>query len=92
MPVHPSEEEIQSAPGSLTDQVAKNPSPNTESTASDHPIHQGDTSGGKDQPRPLAKAEEFKSTPGPVVPQNVDDFPAPAPKEELKARAEELNK
>lgn len=36
MPVHPTEEE---APSNITEKLAKDPSSNTESTASDHPSH-----------------------------------------------------
>ncbi|KAI9887925.1 MAG: hypothetical protein M1823_000314 [Watsoniomyces obsoletus] len=92
MPVHPSEEETQTSTGSITEQVAKNPSSNTASTASDHPIHQGDQSGGKSNPSTQAKAEHFQSQPGPVLPQDVSAFEQPASKEELRAKAEELNK
>jgi len=64
--------------GSITDQVAQNPSSNTGSTASDHDLHkQG------------ASAQDFKATPGPAIPS---ELPPKASKEELKARAEELNK
>ncbi|KAI9753392.1 MAG: hypothetical protein M1815_006246 [Lichina confinis] len=86
MPVHPSEENVDATAGSITDQVAKNPSSTTESSASDHPAHQGDDSSGKVR----ATAEHFKAAPGPALPQ--DDIGQPASKEELRARAEELNK
>ena len=85
MPVHPSEEETQSG---ITEVIAKNPSSNTESTASDHPIHHGHH--GDDKVK--AQAKDFNATPGPVIPQSADDLGEPASKDELKARAAELNK
>ena len=90
MPVLPSEDETQTGKGSITEQVAKNPSSNTPSTASDHPTHQGDRkppSGGV-----KAQAQDFQATPGPVIPQDTSALEQPASKEELRARAEELNK
>lgn len=83
MPVLPQEEE---APSNITEMVAKNPSPNTESTASDHPRHDDDNAA------PRAQAKDFKATPGPVIPQKAEDLGEPASKDELKARAAELNK
>lgn len=96
MPVLPSEEE---APSGIYDQVAKNPSSNTESTASEHKLHQTEEN--------QASAKDFISK-GPVIPANSDgksfncylddsteaklDLPPKASKEELKARSEELNK
>ena len=83
MPVHPTEE-IDS--GGATEKVAKNPSSSTESTASDHASHKDDYSAGK------AQAQDFNATPGPAIPQMMDDVEKPASKDELKAKAEELNK
>ncbi|KAI9880752.1 MAG: hypothetical protein M1830_000641 [Pleopsidium flavum] len=83
MPVHPSEEE---APSGIFDQIAKNPSSATESTASDHALHQDDHSGGG-----KATPQDLQSK-GPAIPKNMNDMPPKASKEELKARAEELNK
>ncbi|KAF7845933.1 hypothetical protein BT93_L0003 [Corymbia citriodora subsp. variegata] len=80
MPHHPKEEETSSH---ITDQVAKESS---DSTASSHEMHQGETgatSGGK------ATIEDHKATPGPVMSQGLGE---PKGKDELKARAEELNK
>ncbi|KAF2257097.1 hypothetical protein BU26DRAFT_599663 [Trematosphaeria pertusa] len=80
MPVHPAEEH---ASGNITDQVAKD---SKDSTASSHPLHQEDTgasSGGS------IGAMAHKANPGPVMPENM---PEKASKEELKKRAEELNK
>lgn len=84
MPVHPSEEKAD--PGSITEKVAKNPSSNTDSTASDHPEHKHNQSGG------LATAQDHQAQPGPAIPQSMDDVEKPKSKDELKARAAELNK
>ncbi|KAH7392603.1 hypothetical protein BKA66DRAFT_567932 [Pyrenochaeta sp. MPI-SDFR-AT-0127] len=68
---------------SITDKVAKESS---DSTASSHQIHDEDnqaTSGGS------VGAQAHKANPGPV---QADNLPTPASKEELKKRAEELNK
>lgn len=62
MPVHPSEEE---APSGIFEKVAKDPSSNTESTASDHAIHENEQTPAK------ASAEDFQS-PGPVIPSSAD--------------------
>jgi len=79
MPVHPSEE---NTGDNLTDKVAKESS---DSTASDHKLHDEDyshtTSGGK------ASAQDHKSK-GPVIGMDIGE---PASKEELKKRSEELN-
>ncbi|KAF3008811.1 hypothetical protein E8E13_010625 [Curvularia kusanoi] len=80
MPVHPAEE---TASGSITDKVAKE---SKDSNASDHPLHDEEnqaTSGGS------VAANAHKANPGPV---HADNLPEPASKEELKKRAEELNK
>lgn len=84
MPVHPSEENVDS--GSITEKVAKNPSSATGSTASDHAAHKDDHSAGK------ASAQDHQAHPGPAIPQSMDDVEKPVPKEELRARAAELNK
>ncbi|KAI9838897.1 MAG: hypothetical protein M1819_004105 [Sarea resinae] len=78
----PSEDNT-STGGGITEQIAKNPSSNTGSTASGHDLHKDDYSSGK------AKAQDFKATPGPAIPQG--DLPPKASKEELKARSQELN-
>lgn len=62
MPVHPSEEE---APSGIFEKVAKDPSSNSESTASDHKDHENEHTPRK------ASAEDFQS-PGPVIPQTAD--------------------
>ena len=84
MPVHPSEENVE--PGSITEKVAENPSSNTESTASDHPAHKGDYSAGK------ASIQHHQANPGPAIPERMSDVEKPASKEDLRARAAELNK
>ncbi|KIW09171.1 uncharacterized protein PV09_00103 [Verruconis gallopava] len=80
MPHHPKEENTE---GNLTDKVAKESS---SSNASDHPLHREDhshaSSGGK------AHAFDHHSK-GPVINQDIGE---PASKEELRKRAEELNK
>ncbi|KAF2446840.1 hypothetical protein P171DRAFT_482918 [Karstenula rhodostoma CBS 690.94] len=80
MPVHPAEE---NATGSITDQVAKESSDSNASTHQHHDVDTGATSGGS------ASANAHKAAPGPV---HADNLPEPASKEELKKRAEELNK
>lgn len=63
MPVHPSEEQ---APSGIYDQIAKDPTSATDSTASDHPLHQGDKAeNGK------ATAQDFQSK-GPAIPQSMN--------------------
>ncbi|KAL8777133.1 MAG: hypothetical protein Q9213_007993 [Squamulea squamosa] len=85
MPVHPSEEE---APQGLYEKIAKNPSSTTESTASDHEAHHNehdpDASG-------KASVQDFQNK-GPQIPMSMEDMPPKASKEELRARAAELNK
>ncbi|RAR08365.1 hypothetical protein DDE82_002346 [Stemphylium lycopersici] len=68
----------ESAAGSLTDRIAKDSS---DSTASDHQHH--------DTTNQASHAQAHKANPGPVV---ADNMPEAASKEELKKRAEELNK
>ncbi|KAL9103847.1 MAG: hypothetical protein Q9187_008963 [Circinaria calcarea] len=82
MPVLPSEEE---APSGITETVAKNPSSATGSTASDHPRHDSEDTPVKPQ------MKDFQSK-GPAIPQTMDDVPPVVPKEELRAKAAELNK
>ncbi|KAI9831506.1 MAG: hypothetical protein M1826_003396 [Phylliscum demangeonii] len=88
MPVLPSEEETSA---NITEEVAQNPSSNTESTASDHPIHQ-QAGGSEGYDGSKARAQDFNATPGPVIPLTKEDLPPAASKDELKARAAELNK
>ncbi|KAF2131060.1 hypothetical protein P153DRAFT_355844 [Dothidotthia symphoricarpi CBS 119687] len=99
MPVHPAEE---NATGSITDQVAKDSS---SSNASSHPMHDvdtGTTSGGSQHanahkanpvwPSVTDAMRGMMSTDGRKGPVHADNLPTPANKEELKKRAEELNK
>lgn len=95
MPHHPSEEETESH---VFDKVAKG---NPESTASDHPMH--DENGGPVK----ATAADHKSK-GPVIPDSkpvsssvssefktliaLPEMPEAESKEDLKARAQEMNK
>jgi len=72
--------------GSITDQVAKDPSSKTGSTASDHPAHQdGAPEGDKVQFR------AHEANPGPAVPKDFN-IQQEGTKEERQARAQELNK
>ena len=64
MPVHPSEE---NAPEGLTEKVAKDPSSNTESTASTHEHHHNEHTPGDIK----AQASDFQSK-GPQIPTNMD--------------------
>jgi len=77
MPVHPSEENTQDH---IFDQVAKE---SDNSTASDHPLHK-ETEGSWKK----ATAHDHKSK----GPQLSDNLPEAASKDELKAKAQELNK
>ncbi|KAF4303765.1 hypothetical protein GTA08_BOTSDO07590 [Botryosphaeria dothidea] len=83
MPVHPAEE---NATGNITDKVAKESS---DSTASSHPLHQSDTGATSGGAQSKATASDHKAAPGPVLAEGLGE---PASKEELKARAAELNK
>ncbi|KAJ4340676.1 hypothetical protein N0V87_002337 [Didymella glomerata] len=102
MPVHSAEE---TTSGSITDKVAKE---SKDSNASTHPMHDEEnqaTSGGSVAAN-AHKANPVRSTPslldriqhagwtltGRQGPVHADNLPEPATKEELKKRAEELNK
>ena len=63
MPVHPSEE---IAPEGLTEKIAKDPSSNTESTASTHEHHHNEHTPGDVK----AQASDFQ-TKGPQIPTNM---------------------
>ncbi|KAK5128709.1 hypothetical protein LTR85_000042 [Meristemomyces frigidus] len=76
MPVMPKEDE---APSGIFDKVAKE---SDDSTASTHKHHQGET-------QTMATMEDHQAQPGPVLAEKME---APASKEDLKKRAEELNK
>lgn len=74
----------------ITDQVAKESS---SSEASSHGLHDVDTGakdGGGDAEGLKASIEHHKANPGPV--QTGDNLPEKKGKDELKARAAELNK
>ncbi|KAK5065391.1 hypothetical protein LTR84_001229 [Exophiala bonariae] len=75
MPTLPSEENHSEPRGSLTDKVAKESS---DSTASDHPIHD------------KAQAHHHQGK-GPQISDNIPTT-AEGSKEELQAKAKELNK
>ncbi|KAF4537520.1 Peptidase c40 [Lasiodiplodia theobromae] len=83
MPHHPAEE---TATGNITDQVAKESS---DSTASTHPLHDTDTNVTSGGAHSKAHVNDHKAAPGPVIAEKIGQ---PASKEELKARAAELNK
>ncbi|KAL5119018.1 hypothetical protein ACEQ8H_003147 [Pleosporales sp. CAS-2024a] len=68
----------------ITDKVAKESS---DSTASTHKLHDSEDANAATSGR-QAHANAHKANPGPV---HADNLPAPASKEELKKRAEELN-
>ncbi|KAF2116931.1 hypothetical protein BDV96DRAFT_645330 [Lophiotrema nucula] len=80
MPHHPAEENTSS---NIFDQVAKESSDSTASTHEHHDEQSSATSGGS------IAANAHKANPGPVI---AEDIGKPASKEELKKRAEELNK
>ncbi|PQE05046.1 hypothetical protein CJF30_00004869 [Rutstroemia sp. NJR-2017a BBW] len=70
---------------SITDQIGKSGSSKTESTASDHPIHQDD--------EPKGDKVEFRqhaANPGPVVPNSMPE--QEGSKEDRQAKTAELNK
>ncbi len=85
MPAGP--EETDNHPkGAITEQIAKNPSSKTDSTASTHPAHNEDLTAGQ--------KEAFQATganPGPVVSQDVN-VQQEGTKEERRKKAEEMNK
>ncbi|KAL9625651.1 MAG: hypothetical protein Q9160_000364 [Pyrenula sp. 1 TL-2023] len=82
MPHLPSEEETGTG---ITEKVAKNPSSQTESTASDHDLHDNEHGTAKVK----ATAQDHASK-GPQIPTELP--PKEGTKEELKAKAAELNK
>ena len=100
MPVHPSEEE---APAGLTEKIAKDPSSLTSSTASDHESHDNEHTPLKASTQdiqskgpqiPLSMDGQFLHNFRVGDPSNPSraDMPPKTSKDELKARAEELNK
>ncbi|MCJ1256052.1 hypothetical protein MMC24_003872 [Lignoscripta atroalba] len=80
MPVNQGEE---TAPSGIFEKVAKDPA-QSESTASSHEAHENEHTPGK------PSVQDIQSK-GPAIPQTMDDMPPKASKEELKARAKELN-
>lgn len=70
---------------SITDQVAQNPSSNTESTASEHQHHHEGEKGAK------ASAMDHRAHPGPAIPKEFN-VQQEGTKEERMKRMEELNK
>ena len=88
----------------ITEKVAKDPSSTTESTASDHGSRTHDPSTSlltnslvayvlldlNEHTPGKANAQDFQSK-GPVIPKTMDDMPPKASKEELQAKAKELN-
>lgn len=96
MPHHPSEE---NAPDGIFEKVAKDPSSKSESTASDDQGH-------KNEHTPIDPAATSAEGPGPVIPDSEIMFssrsylladvcvelPQAESKDELRARAAELNK
>jgi hypothetical protein len=97
MPAGPSDENDKHAPGQITDQIAKESSSKTESTASSHPAHnepgpQGSTgSRGSEHAGKVEFKNASSANPGPVLPQ---DFKVQeeGTKEKRRKRAEEMNK
>ncbi|KAF7507235.1 hypothetical protein GJ744_010793 [Endocarpon pusillum] len=85
MPHHPSEEE---AEPHIFDKVAQQ---SKDSGASDHPIHNTEHQPGEESKDKEAYQEtiQIHSSKGPQI---SDEMPEKASKEELKARAAELNK
>lgn len=72
--------------GAATEEVAKNASSKTESTASNHPLHQ------KEEPKgEKVNFLHHKANPGPVLPAEIN-AKQEGTKEERMAKAKELNK
>ena len=85
MPAGPDENDNHPT-GAATEDVGKNASSKTESTASDHPLHnKGEPKGEK------VEIRHHQAHPGPAIP---DNFSAQqeGTKEERKAKAEAMNK
>ncbi|GME24151.1 hypothetical protein GTA08_BOTSDO07590 [Neofusicoccum parvum] len=83
MPHHLAEE---NTTGDITDKVAKESS---DSNASTHPLHQTESAATSGGAQSRATAGDHSAAPGPAIAENLGQ---PASKEELKARAAELNK
>ena len=72
-------------PENITQQVSKDASSKTETTASDHPIHQGgETKGEK------VRFRHHEANPGPVIPKDFN-VQQEGTKEERQAKAQALN-
>jgi len=71
--------------GDIHDALASNPSSKTESTASDHPLHQKEEVKGEQ-----VKFDYHQATPGPAVPKDFD-AQQEGTKEERLAKAKEMN-
>ena len=76
-------EDLTSRSADLTDQVAKESSDSTASTHENHKTSTNATSGG------VATIQDHQANPGPQISQNIGE---PASKEELRKKAEEMNK
>jgi len=84
MPAGPDEQDTTPA-GSITEQIARDPSSKTDSNASTHPLH-----GESDKKAEKVEFRYHQANPGPAIPK---DFSAKeeATKEERQARAQALN-
>lgn len=85
MPAGPDETDNHPS-GSITEQVAKNPTSKTESTASDHPVHGDDNQQGD-----KVQFRYHEAHPGPAIPKDFN-VKEEGTREERRAKAEELNK
>lgn len=72
--------------GSITDQLSKNPSSKTDSTASDHHHHTEDNTKGEQ-----VQFRHHEANPGPAI-SNQFDAQEEGTAEERKAKAAEMNK
>lgn len=86
MPQHPSEETTYE---SITEKIAANPSSNTESTASDHPIH--DTQHEEKEEPMKASANDHHANPGPVRVLDASAFEQKGSREERGEEARGMN-
>jgi hypothetical protein len=84
MPAGPEETDNHPA-GSITEQIAKNPTSKTESTASDHPHHTEDNTKGEQ-----VQFRHHEANPGPAVPKDFN-VKEEGTKAERQARTAALN-
>lgn len=84
MPAGPDEQDTTPA-GSITEQIARDPSSKTDSTASTHPNH-----GNHDKQGDKVQFLHHQANPGPAVPKDFN-VKEEATKEEREARAQVLN-